>query len=117
MDSLIIDRDNRRLSFSSLLLNSFLILPMVWALLLLQEDDNNNNNNSISATSMNNGHQNQNQNSTPKPQIAAIAAVATSSIKFFACAAGFFVGGGALIPYMVLRRPMPLAEGLPFPLV
>jgi len=98
------------LSFSSLLLNSFLILPMVWALLLLQEDDNNNNNNSISATSMNNGHQN--QNSPPKPQIAAIAAVATTSIKFFACAAGFFVGGGALIPYMVLRRPMPFRRSI-----
>ena len=56
-------------ALSSLLLNSFLILPMVWALLLLQED----------------GH---NQVISPFPF----------------CLAGFFAGGGALIPYMIIRK-------------
>jgi hypothetical protein len=68
------------LGFSSLLLNSFLILPSVWSLLLLQEDGP----------------------CTPgKRQI-------ISPFPF--CAAGFFVGGGALIPYMVVREPRPLPE-------
>lgn len=56
-------------AFSSLLLNSFLILPMVWTLLLLQEDG-------------------EGQVISPLPF----------------CLAGFFVGGGALIPYMVVRK-------------
>ena len=55
-------------AFSSLLLNSFLILPMVWALLLLQEDEK--------------------QVIPPLPF----------------CLAGFVVGGGALIPYMIFRK-------------
>jgi len=56
-------------AFSSLLLNCFLILPMVWALLLLQEEKDNQ---------------------------------AISPLPF--CLAGFFVGGGALIPYMIFRQ-------------
>ena len=56
-------------AFSSLLLNCFLILPMVWAVLLLQEDEDNQ---------------------------------VISPLPF--CLAGFFVGGGALIPYMIFRQ-------------
>ena len=56
-------------AFSSLLLNSFLILPMVWALLLLQEEGDDQ---------------------------------VISPLPF--CLAGFFVGGGSLIPYMIVRR-------------
>lgn len=55
-------------AFSSLLLNCFLLLPMVWTILLLQEEED--------------------QVITPLPF----------------CLAGFFVGGGALIPYMIIRR-------------
>lgn len=62
------------LGFSSLLLNSFLVLPAVWALLLLQEDGG----------------------CTPgRAQL-------VPPLPF--CAAGFLVGGGALIPYMIVRR-------------
>ena len=56
-------------AFSSLLLNSFLIIPMVWALLLLQEDGDDQ---------------------------------VLSPLPF--CLAGFFVGGGALVPYMIVRK-------------
>jgi len=59
-------------AFSSLLLNSFLILPAVWSLLLLQED--------------------------PKDQI-------LPPLPF--CLAGFLVGGGALVPYMMFRQRQP----------
>ncbi len=66
------------LGFSSLLLNTFLILPMVWSLLLLQEQNND------SEKRLNN--------------------IATA-IRICACACGFLVGGGILIPYMIFRRP------------
>uniref|UniRef100_A0A7S4T599 Uncharacterized protein n=2 Tax=Ditylum brightwellii TaxID=49249 RepID=A0A7S4T599_9STRA len=56
------------LGFSSLLLNTFLIVPAVWSLLLLQEEEH--------------------QILPPLPF----------------CLAGFVVGGGALIPYMILRK-------------
>lgn len=59
-------------AYSSLLLNSFLIVPAVWALLILQEAD------------------------CQKPKW-------ISPTPF--CLAGFFVGGGALIPYMIFRKP------------
>lgn len=61
------------LGFSSLLLNSFLILPSVWSLLLLQEDSG-------------------------KRQC-------ISPVPF--CIAAYVVGGGALIPYMIFRKPRP----------
>lgn len=55
------------LGFSSLLLNSFLILPAVWSVILLQEKK---------------------QSLPPLPF----------------CLAGFLVGGGSLIPYMIIRK-------------
>ena len=62
-------------AFSSLLLNSFLILPMVWALMLLQEEGDDQ---------------------------------VISPLPF--CLAGFFVGGGALIPYMIVRQSSPKVD-------
>lgn len=55
-------------AFPSLLLNCYLLLPMVWAILLLQEKED---------------------------QI-------ISPLPF--CIAGFAFGGGALIPYMIVRK-------------
>mmetsp|Transcript_1480 Transcript_1480/g.3088 ORF Transcript_1480/g.3088 Transcript_1480/m.3088 type:complete len:385 (-) Transcript_1480:100-1254(-) len=69
------------LGFSSLLLNTFLILPMVWSLLLLQEQNDNSGRLSNSIT---------------------------AAIRSCACTCGFLVGGGILIPYMIFRRPAPL---------
>jgi hypothetical protein len=84
------------LGFSSLLLNSFLILPMVWSLLLLQEIINSSSSSSSSNSNNNNNcATNNNNNNINIPKF----------ITVFVCACGFFVGGGALIPYMMFRRP------------
>lgn len=71
------------LGFSSLLLNSFLVVPMAWSLLLLQEGGSGNHNDSSSHLSL-----------------------FKNIIQTIVCAASFFVGGGILIPYMIFRRPM-----------
>jgi hypothetical protein len=88
------------LGFSSLLLNSFLILPMVWSLLLLQEIINNNssNNSGSSSSSDNNNNNNCATNNNKNINIPKI-------VTAIVCASGFFVGGGVLIPYMMFRRP------------
>jgi hypothetical protein len=85
------------LGFSSLLLNTFLILPMVWSLLLLQEQEENNDSNS--------GHFN---DSVPRSFASSI----TTAIRTCVCAGGFLVGGGILIPYMIFRRPMPFRRSI-----
>jgi hypothetical protein len=61
-----------------LLLNSFLVVPAVWALLLLQEEE---------------------QYVSPVPF----------------CLAGFFVGGGALMPYMIVRKAEETVDPTRFP--
>ncbi len=78
------------LGFSSLLLNTFLVLPMVWSLLLLQEESDINI--STSRSNMPNG--------------------ITTAIRTCVCAFGFFVGGGILIPYMIFRRPAPINQSI-----
>jgi len=78
------------LGFSSLLLNTFLVLPMVWSLLLLQEE----NDETLSTGKSN------------------IANRITATIRICVCACGFFVGGGILIPYMIFRRPAPLCQSI-----
>jgi hypothetical protein len=66
-------------ALSSLLLNSFLIVPAVWALLLLQEEEEQ----------------------------------FVSPVPF--CLAGFVVGGGSLMPYMIVRKPQDTVDPERFP--
>ena len=86
------------LGFSSLLLNTFLILPMVWSLLLLQEEEEERDE-VLSGLS---------NDTIPKNSFNRI----TSAIRNCVCACGFLVGGGILIPYMIFRRPMPFRRSI-----
>jgi len=86
------------LGFSSLLLNTFLILPMVWSLLLLQERDGD------CCETTNDGSTSGGYNNHTFPQ--SVRKSITTSFRTFACTGGFLVGGGILIPYMMFRRPM-----------
>jgi hypothetical protein len=87
------------LGFSSLLLNTFLILPMVWSLLLLQEQEENND---PSDSHFDDG--------VLPNRI--FASSVTRAIRTCVCACGFLVGGGILIPYMIFRRPMPFRRSI-----
>ena len=87
------------LGFSSLLLNTFLILPMVWSLLLLQEQEENNDSNDSHFI----------DGRVPNK---IFPSSITTAIRTCVCASGFLVGGGILIPYMIFCRPMPFRRSI-----